>query len=228
MRKLLVLVPVLASLACGGSSNDGGGTHPLTATVGGRTFTPTEVKAVVVGTGSSPCTNVPLLGTVGLKGLAIQITSFANACGDFSSTTCTFHKDAQVVTVLVAKLALLTPTTEPTIPAGTYTINSTPIPTQSLPDTVGYAQALAIPASDATCAAAANPARAVTGGTIHIDQTIGATAPTGPVTGTLSVTFQDGSSASGTFSAGVCTEQPRVCSLVTLGGLCDPTTPSCI
>lgn len=230
MRKLLVLVPVLASLACGDSSNDGGGPNPLTATVGGRTFTPTEVKAIVVGTGSSPCTDVPLLGTVGLKGLAIQITSFANACADFSSTTCTFHKDAQAVTVLVAKLALATPTTEPTIPAGTYTINSTPIPTIQAPDTVGYAQAVA---TDATCNGGAPAiARAVTGGTVRIDQTIGPSF-TGPVTGHLSVTFQDGQgaaagSASGDFSATLCSEQPQVCNLVTMGGLCDPTTPSCI
>ncbi len=233
MRKLLVLVSVLASAACGGSSSSGGGgTHPLTATVGGRTFTPTEVKAIVVGTGATPCTGVPQLGTVGLKGLALQITSFANACGDFSTTTCTFHKNAQTVTVLVAKLAIVSPTTEPTLPAGTYTLNSLPVPVSNVPDaqgqlTVGYAQAIATAAD--SCAAAANPARAVAGGTLRVDQTIGATAPTGPITGELNVTFSDGSSASGTFSASVCSEQPQVCTLVTAGGLCDPlTTPTCI
>src|SRR5512138_1977539 len=199
MRKLLVLVlvSVLASAACGGSSSSGGGTHPLTATVGGHTFTPTEVKAIVVGTGTAPCTGIasftdPTLnpdGKVALKGLAIQITSFANACADFSSTTCTFHKNAQEVTVLVAKIApanpLNTSPAEPTIPAGTYTINSLPVPPSNIPDaqgqlTVGYAQAIATAAD--SCAAAANPARAVTGGTLHIDETIGATAPTAPIT----------------------------------------------
>ena len=231
MRKLLVLVSVLASAACGGSSSSGGGSHPLTATVGGHTFTPAEVKAFVVGTASSPCTDVPLLGTVGLKGLAIEITSYANACGDFASTTCTFHKNAQTVTVLVAKLALATPATEPTIPAGTYTINSLPVPPTNVPDaqgqlTVGYAQAIATAVD--SCDAAATPSRAVTGGTLRIDQTIGAAAPTGPITGTLSVTFQDGSSASGDFSAGACGEQPQVCSLVTAGALCTMQGATCM
>ncbi len=230
MRKLLALVSVLAFAACGGSSSSGGGTQPLTATVAGHSFTP-KVNAIVVGTGTTPCTGVPTLNTVGLKGLAIQITSFDNACADFTSTACTYHKSSEMVTVLVAKLAVVSPATEPTIPAGDYTINSLPIPPSNTPDgqgqlTIGYAQAIA---TDATCnGGAPTVARAVSGGKLHVDETIGATAPTGPVTGTVTVTFSDGSSVSGSFSAAVCSEQPQVCNLVTMGGLCDASAPTCM
>lgn len=213
MRKLILVPASVISalvLACGSDSNGGGG---LSGTVGGRSFSPVEVRAIPAGTGSTPCA-VPLGGatvSVGVKALALEVTSYADACGDFASTQCKFHQGAQVVTILLAKLNPLG--TEPELRAGTYTVTSDP--TQVSPDgtgllTVAYAQALA---TDATCLG--TPSRAVQGGTLRLDQV------SGPITGHVSVTFQDGGSLQGDFSAAVCPgPSPDVCDLATAEALC--------
>ncbi len=219
MRKLVVLLSVLAS-ACGGSSHGGGGgTTPLGGTIGGSAFTPTDVKALLVGTGTTPCSiTTPAPFTFGAKALAIEITSYADACGDFATTQCAFHKDARTVTVFIAKLNGNAPGyTEPTIAATTYTINS------SLQDlgtpvngvyTIGYAQAVV---TDSTCnGGSPTPQPAVSGGTL----TLTSVTASGPITGHLSVTFQGGGSLSGDFSAPLCTETPNVCALALAGAVC--------
>ncbi len=220
MRKLLVLVSVLAvsilAAGCGGSSSSGGGgTTPLAGTIGGTAFSPTDVKALLVGTTTTPCTVQGL--TFGAKGLALEITSYANACGDFAATQCAFHANARTVTVFVAKLNPVGPAyTEPTIAAGTYTINSS-LSNLGTPDaqgqfTVGYAQAVV---TDATCnGGSPTPAPAVSGGTLTLSSV------TNPITGHLTVTFQGGGSLSGDFSAPLCSETPDVCALATAGGVC--------
>lgn len=215
MRKLHLvsasLLSVLA-LACGGSSGGGGG--GLGGTVGGRSFTPVEVRAIPAGTGTTPC-SVPLGGAtvaVGVKALALQVTSYADACGDFASTQCKFHQGAQAVTILFAKLNPLG--FEPDLRPGTFTITSSPTQVTS-PDgsgflTVAFAQALA---TDATCLG--TPSRAVQGGTLRLDQV------SGTITGHVSVTFQDGGSLQGDFSAPVCPGPgPDVCDLATAEALC--------
>ncbi len=215
MRKLLVLVSVLAA-ACGGSSHSGGGGGggPLAGTIGGHAFTPTDVKAVLVTT-TTPCTVAG--ATLGAQGLAIEITSYANACGDFASSQCTFHASAETVTVLVAKFNPLAPYTPPTIGPGPYTINSS-LATQNSDGSVGYAQAIV---TDASCNGnVPTPAKAVTGGSITLTQVNG----TGPITGSMSVTFQGGGSLSGEFSAPLCTQTPPdICALAETQSLC--TTP---
>lgn len=218
MRKVLLLVPVFVFVAACGSDSKSGG--PLSGTVGGRSFSPVEVSAIAAGSGATPC-SVPLGGTtldVGVKALALEVTSYAGACGDFASSQCTFHMNAQSVTVLLAKLSLTG--TEPALGPGTYTVTASP--TTVTPDgtgllTVAYAQALA---TDASCTGTPSPS--VQGGTLRLDQV------TGPITGRVSLTFQDGSSLEGDFSAPLCTgSSPDVCSLATAQALCTP-PPLCV
>ncbi len=215
MRKLLV-VPAFAIsalvLACGSDSKDGGG--GLSGQVGGRAFAPVDVRAIPAGTGTTPCP-IPLGAqtvNVGVKAIALEVTSYADACGDFASSQCRFHQNAQVVTVLFARLNPFG--TEPALAAGTYTVSSSPT-SVSPPDaagllTVAFAQALA---TDATCLG--NPSPAVQGGTLRLDQV------SGPITGHLSLTFQDGSRLEGDFSAPLCPgPSPDVCALATAQALC--------
>jgi hypothetical protein len=208
MRKLLLLVSAFV-VACGSDSDDGDG-GGLSGTVGGRSFSPVEVRAITAGTGTVPC-SVPVIGAIGVKALALEVTSYADACGDFASSQCRFHANAQNVTILFAKLN--PDGTEPALTPGTYTVTSSPATVT--PDgagllTVAYAQALA---TDATCLG--NPSPSVQGGTLRLDQV------TGPITGRVSLTFQDGSSLEGDFSAPLCPgPSPDVCSLATAGALC--------
>lgn len=184
----------------------------VSGTVGGRSFTPVEVRAIPAGTGSTPC-NVALgsqTASLGVKSIEIEFTSYTNACGDFASSTCLLHMGAQSVTILVAKVNPLG--TEPALTAGTYTLN--PSPTSVTPDgsgmlNLGYAQALG---TNATCIGTPS---AASSGTIRLDS-LG-----DPVTGYVSVTFQDGSKLEGDFSAPICAGvSPDVCQLAASGSTC--------
>ena len=212
MRKLLLLVAAFV-MACGSDSKSDGGGGALAGRVGGRAFSPLDVRAIPAGSGATPC-SVPLGGgtvDVGVKALALEVTAYADARGDFATSQCRFHQNAQGVVILFGKLNPLG--TEPTLQPGTYTVNSSPATVT--PDgagllTVAYAQALA---TDATCAGTASAS--VQGGTLRLDQV------TGPITGHVALTFQDGSSLAGDFSAPVCPGvSPDVCSLATSQALC--------
>jgi hypothetical protein len=216
MRKLLLILLSAFAAACGSDSDDNGG-GGLTGTVGGRRFSPVEVRAIPAGTGTTPC-SVPLgdaTASVGVKALALEVTSYGDACGDFASSQCRFHANSQSVTILFARLNAIPPFAEPTVSPGSYTVYgsaSTAIPDASNPGllTVAFAQALA---ADATCAG--NPSPSVQGGTVRLDQVAG------PVTGRVSLTFEDGSSLAGDFSAPLCPgPSPDVCSLATAQALC--------
>ncbi len=217
MRRLLV-VSVLV-LACGSSNDDGGGGP--SGTIGGRPFTPREVRTIPAGTGATPCT-VPVGGidvSVGVKAVALDFTSYADACGDYASSQCRLHGNAQNVTVILAKI---NPTgTEPALSLGTYTVTASP--TTAIPDatgllTIAFGQALA---TDASCAGVPSPT--VQGGTVRLDQ-ITATS----VTGRVSLTFQDGSTLEGDFSAPICAgASPDICMLATAQALCT-LPPACV
>ena len=214
MRKLLILVSALAA-ACGGGSSKSGGTTPVSGTISGATFTPADVKALAVQTaGSTTCTVTAGGGgslTFAASGLAIELTSYANACGDFASATCAFHKSAVTVTVLLAMLDTLPPYAAPTIPAGSYPINAST--TTINPDgSVVFAQATP---TDTTCGGG-NPTQLKSqSGTLRIDSV------TGPITGHVSVSFVNSStqaaagSLEGDFSAPLCSASVDVCTLVT-------------
>lgn len=212
MRKLVLVSAFLAACGGGGGSS---GTSGLSGTVGGRAFTPVEVKAIPAGTGSTACT-VTLGGqtaSVGVKAIALQITSYANACADFASSTCQVHMGAQSVTLLVAKVNPLG--AEPALPAGTYTLYESPsIP---FPDgngmlNVGYAVALG---TNSTCMGTPSVPSPNARGTIRLDS-VG-----DPVKGHVSVSFQDGSKLEGDFSAPVCAGlTPDICQLAANGSIC--------
>lgn len=209
MRKFLLVVSAVVA-ACGSDSQEGGA---LSGTVGGQPFSPVEVRAIAAGSGAEPC-SVSLGGTtidVGVKALALEVTSYADACGDFASGQCTYHATAQSVLVLLAKLNPLG--TEPALRAGTYTVTSSP--TTVTPDgtgllTVAFAEALA---TDETCLGTPSPS--IQGGKVRLDQV------TDPITGNVSLTFQDGSTLGGDFSAPLCPgPSPDVCSLAAEQALC--------
>ncbi|HEX9050244.1 MAG TPA: hypothetical protein VF841_06885 [Anaeromyxobacter sp.] len=226
MRKLPVPVLVLVSAfaaACGGSSSNSSPppSGPVAGTIDGHTFTPTttgDVKGLVAGSGATPCSLGPL-GTAGVKALAVELTSYANACGDFASATCAFHPNAQTVTLLFAKLNTAAGGAEPALAPGTYPIAVSPagVVLESPSTTVfhlAYAQAIS---TDGTCNG--NSPTALTpaaNGTLRIDSVAG------PITGHVSVSFVNSAThaAAGTlegdFSAPLCSGTVDVCALATL------------
>lgn len=219
MRKLVLVVSAFLAACGGGGGGGSSGSSGLSGTVGGKSFTPVEVKAIPAETTSGPCTLT--LGTqtlsVGLKAIALQITSYANACGDFATTTCQLHKDAQSVTILVAMVNLLG--TVPTLPPGTYSLRSSPIDPRAVSGSpglqdVGFAQALGTSATSCagTPSVASCSSNGLCSGTIRLDS-VG-----DPVTGHVSVSFEDGSKLEGDFSAPVCTGiHPDICQIASLG-----------
>ena len=216
MRRLFVISVFV--LACGSSDNDGGG---VSGTVGGRSFSVREVRAIPAGTGATPCT-VPVGGVdvaVGVKAIALDFTSYSDACGDYASSQCRLHQNAQNVTLILAKINPAG--TEPAISPGTYTVYGSA--TTAIPDatgllTVAFAQSLA---TDATCLGSPSPS--VQGGTLRLDQVTGAT-----ITGNVSITFQDGGSLQGDFSAPACSgPSPDICMLATAQALCT-LPPTCV
>jgi hypothetical protein len=84
---------------------------------------------------------------------------------------------------------------------------------------VAFAQALTTGAAP-TCTGTPELA---TGGTLVLSQVTATT-----ISGSVSLTFANGDSLSGDFSAvPVCTESPNVCGLAQAGRLCDPTNATC-
>jgi hypothetical protein len=193
-KRVVVSVLVAVLVACGETKEEG-----LEGTVAGRKLDVAEVRAVVAGTGTSPCT-LPIPGggggtiDFGVHGMKVDFTSYAEACGDYASASCTLHESAEGVTVIFARLDPFG--AEPALLPGVYTVQASP--TTVVPDgvgllTVAYAEALG---TDATCGG--TPSASVLGGTLTLES-VGAT-----VKGSVDVAFQDGSSIRGPFEASLC------------------------
>jgi hypothetical protein len=223
MRKLIAFASALF-VACGSSSSPSPAPAPaptgLTGTIGGRPFTPVAVQAVTVGSGSSPC-SLPGIGSLGVNAVELAITSYPDACGDLASSQCRYHQGSQAVSIIIAKANPVPPGSQPALTPGTYTVQSSitsavPEPSTGLLD-VAYAEAVA---PDPSCVGTAHPS--MQGGTVRLDQV------TGPITGHVAITFDDGSSLSGNFSAPICPGvNPDVCSRALGGALCTK-PPSCV
>ena len=226
--RILGLVAVAAVVtACGSSStsNPAPPASSLSGTVGGRAFTPVEVRAIAAGSGATAC-GIPLnpadptnLTSIGVKAIALQIATYAGTCGDFGGQ-CKLHQNSQSVTILLAHLNPVPPGAEPPLAPGTYTVYSSlqtavPDPSTGLLD-AGFALAMAVDA-----AYVPTTASSVQGGTVRLDQV------TGPITGHIAVTFQDGGALTGDFSAPLCTGlNLNVCDLAAQRGFCTlPPTP---
>lgn len=222
MQKLFVLVLLSAfAAACGGGSSDNKPpSGPVSGTIGGSTFSPTtsgDVKALLAGSGATPCTIPNIPGSAGVKAFAVELTSYANACGDFANASCEFHQNDVTVTLLFAKLNAIPPAAEPALVPGTYTIATRP--DDIVTDSIGvfhlaYAQAIA---TDATCNGnAPTPLMPAAGGSLRIDSVAG------PITGHVSVSFVNATThaAAGTlegdFSAPLCAQSVDVCALAAL------------
>ncbi len=214
----------LASLAaCGSSSSSSSSGSPVSGTVGGKAFTLTEARAVRASTADGTSCTLPVIGAASISAMALDLATYTGVCGDYSSANCVLHGGTEKVTVILAKL---TPsgTVAPTLSAKTYTVSSSLA--GALPDGQGnflvvYAQALA---TGAAPGCAGTPSPAVDGGTLVINA-LSATS----VSGHLDVTFQDGSSAKGDFTADVCgSASPDICGLATTEQLCSPTPTTCM
>jgi hypothetical protein len=212
LREILGGLVAAVAVACGSSSSSGAPAQPtgMSGTVGGHAFTPSEMKAISLGSGASPCmlTLNPMdpsqVTTVGVKAVVVEAATHTDTCTDLQSSQCRLHASSQTVTLLVARLNLVPPGTEPTLGAGTYKI-STDLSHATIDSSgayVAYAQVLAVDPSYAT-----STGTPVAGGTIHLDQV------SGPVTGSVSLHFTDGSSVSGGFSAAFCGGPTDACAL---------------
>jgi hypothetical protein len=229
VSKLVALAVVSTLLAACGSSSSGSAaappTTPLAGKIGGTPFTPTAVQAINVGTGTTACATSQ--GDLGLHAVELAITSYASgadACGDLHSGLCRFRAGARKVTVIVVKGQGGVSPAEPSLTAGDYDV-TTDIQRPTIEDAttgrfhVAYAEALDL---DPSCAGTAHPS---IGGTVHLDAV--PTTGTGPITGHLTITFDDGSDLAGSFSAPVCGGQaPDICGAVQAHLLCAP-APAC-
>jgi hypothetical protein len=224
VRKLVAVVAVVAASAllasCGSSSSSSSPSPPpstpVSGTVGGKAFTPAATQAISATSGTTACT-VPV--TFGASAIELALTSYgaSEACTDLLGVQCASHASSQAVTIFVAKVNLVSPTPAPTVGPGTYPVTSiTGQPEAANPAIldVAYAEASA---PDPSCAGTAHP---VTSGSIRLDQV------SGPVTGHLDLTFDDGSKITGDFSATMCAgTPPNVCMVAAnaIGGhLCVP------
>jgi hypothetical protein len=205
-------VAVAATVACGSSSSSGAPAQPtaMTGTVGGHAFTPAEMRGISLGSGTTPCmlslnpADPSMVTTVGVKAVVVEAATHVDTCSDLQSSQCRLHASSQTVTLLIARLNLMPPAAEPTLAAGTYTVStdlSHPT-TDAAGPYVAYAQVLAVDPSFA-----ASTGTPVAGGTIHLDQV------SGPVTGSVSLKFTDGSSVEGGFSAPFCSGATDACAL---------------
>jgi hypothetical protein len=168
------------------------------------------MSALNLGSDGSPCLlhinpmDPTQVTTVGVKAVVIQAATYADVCPDLQSSQCRFHANSQKVTILVARVNLVPPGTEPPLTPGTYIVAADLAhPTvDSAGAYVAYAQTVAVDPSFA-----ASTGTSVAGGTVQL------TDVAGPVTGSVSLTFSDGSAVSGTFSAPFCSGATDACGL---------------
>ena len=217
MRKAVLTVLVVTAaftVACGSSSSSSAPQPPagLTGTVGGHAFAPVEARALSIGSGASPCAlhinpmDPSQVTTVGIKAIVVEAATHTDTCTDLQSSQCRFHANSQTVTFFVARVNLVPPGAQPALTPGTYTVSADlSHPTIDAAGAyVAFAQTFAVDP-----AFAVSTGSSVAGGTISLDQV------SGPIVGSVSLTFTDGSTVSGAFSAPLCGGTTNACGLAT-------------
>jgi hypothetical protein len=204
MRKPF-LVLVLIAAACGGSSSSTGTPPtPLGGRINGHAFTPAAARAMVVGSGATPCSIGPGV-SVGFKALVVEAATYPGVCGDLTAIPlCTRHPSSQTVTVLIAKVNQTAPYTEPALTTGTY-LASADLAMVAAGE--GWAQTLDVGLDPTTWTTSTG----VTG-TIRIDAI--PLSSTAPVTGHVALSFGGADTVAGDFSADYCTTGiPDACTM---------------
>jgi hypothetical protein len=214
----LLAGPLLAG--CGssgggwGGGGGGGGGGPISGTILGTAFTPTDAAALL-----SPSALCDLgAADANLTGVVIGFTSFANACGFATDTQlCGEKANALIVPVIVMRARQASSGAVTPLGPGTYTYSASPVPDGT--GTLTQVEASVERTIDAMCTHhAAEPD--ITAGTVRLD-TVSSTR----IAGHADITFSDGSRFAGDFDVAVCaTYQADLCGLIT--GACP--APACI
>jgi hypothetical protein len=212
LRLIIALAAAAALAACGDSDSSSSPSGPASGTILGQPFTPAEVTALVVP--STPCA-LPVVGTRNVSALAIGFSSFTGLCGFVQATgLCGDVASSLVVTATIANAP--PGGAAPAIVPGTY-----PVALDLLGGRVVSADLTRV---NATCASDPAVVPDVQGGTITI------TTVSPRVTGSLDVTFTDGSRFGGTFDAPLCSATVDFCAAVNdtcASPACCPTATSC-
>jgi hypothetical protein len=180
-----------AALTACGSSDDGagngaaGGVNGVTGTVDGVAFSAREAISAVIA--PQNCTVSGVSGSV--AGLVIGLSNFTGTCA-VAGNACNGKANAQGVVLVIGNLALLG-TASPVGP-GTYTVSPVGVPIST---PVAFA---ALGRTDASCTDLAGVPE-VRSGTVTITSV-----SVGAASGSVSLTFADGSTLSGPFSATGC------------------------
>lgn len=211
MRKILVLaVSALLMVACGSSSKSGASPQmgPMSGTIGGKAFTPKAAQAVKARATDCNTSGLPPFAadavlieatSAGVDPAAASSLVCVDDLGD-AAVTCQYHQPGQTLAIIVANVSL-DPTTVTTLTPRTFDVFES---LSGLAVGGAYAEILG---ADPTCA--------TTTSSIAKSGQVTITDVSGPITGSVNLTFQNGDSVTGTFSAPLCGGvNPSVCDRV--------------
>ncbi len=210
MRKLLVVVTALAAAACGGGGM--ATSNPAKGTIGGVAFSPVDVAALSLG--PKAC-NLGAFGNINAAGVAIQFASTANVCADLISATCVAHANSQGVTVFISDAVF---SGDAAITNGTYTVVENP---GTAATATGFKAAFAEAHNlGASCSPVSTSTQAT--GTVTLTEA-------GPTrfSGSVNITFTDGSKLQGDFSAAACSGSTVDICAIAIAAITNGTTSLC-
>lgn len=194
MKRALAVLSLSLAAACGSEEK------PPPPLFGG--FTPLESRAVVFA--PAECT-IPFVGTVSVSGIGLGFSSYTDLCGVVSQTQLCGTKASSTTVLAVAIKGVPVPPGGVTAAGpGTYPVLAAP-PTGSFLASTGEAAQV-----DASCVPLAGSGLDVSGGSVTI-----ATVDSTHVTGSVDLTFENGSVFRQSFDATICPVTPSLCSLIT-------------